>query len=167
MYTGLELRTIARGDSLPLPKIINATWMDYAFGVYYEPEEEDLILCLPSGEEVINENGVIIISINDNLINHYDDWYNYEAILAHEYRHHWQIFNGVPSKTINKNITINMNSVLLLDGVHTSDKNLINQKIEYYNQQSDPKEIDAMLFEIKHSGPDYVRKTLNVMGIEY
>lgn len=93
MLTSLELRWLAKGDSLPYPKLVFCENFIESLGSYYPPFIGELMI---EDKFYDCKNGLIIISTNKDLV--LKDVTNLDIeiphVLAHEYRHHWQQFNS-------------------------------------------------------------------------
>jgi hypothetical protein len=87
----LELRWLARHDKeLLLPAIIFSSDIDGCAGCYYRPEQAEYLL---GGVFVPFNRGVIVVNTKfPELI---------AGTLAHEWRHHWQHYNGLLPATVN------------------------------------------------------------------
>ena len=124
----LELNWIRRkvDKTIPMPEVVFHPLYNVG-GKYYWPNKYELYDM--DGKPHSMKNGVIVIN---------PAYYEYvEPIIAHEWRHHWQCFNGIKFES--------------------SSVNLTNTKIEYskliFKYFTTSKiEMDALRFQYKHAG---------------
>ena len=86
----LETRWLSKGEALPQPNIGYCDSKDYG-GLYLHPHKEE------------SHNGGIIIPPSANgtiIISDFDDEFQL-ITLVHEWRHHWQYWNGINSDSLN------------------------------------------------------------------
>lgn len=95
MLTSIELGWLSKGDGISLPKIEIDYEMNSCNGIYIPPDlykpksiNERSIIQTADGREIDTEYGLILISGKKVL-----DEREYEIDIAHEYRHHWQLYN--------------------------------------------------------------------------
>ena len=116
--------------TLPMPNLVYVEDLDVG-GCYVPPTNEPVGI---DDIEIENPHGTIVV----NHSRAYDPLYFKESsVLAHEWRHHWQFFNGID------------------DGRRKGDFDFSN----YYTYESEMvkffsnsyNEFDALRFEIKHA----------------
>lgn len=118
-----ELRWVRGIDKdIPFPTIIFDNDHNFS-GCYYHPEDSIVNV---NGREFELKNGLIIFNID----------FGDPSTLAHEWRHHWQWYNGWKVDSILPNYEIGYKEAM----------------IEFYSNSIS--ELDALLFEIKKSPDD-------------
>lgn len=132
MNSFLELNWLARHDKdILLPLILISS--EYACGGYYlSPKKQE---CLIDDRYYPQDRGVIVVNNNE-----FKD--SPESIVAHEWRHLWQTYQGWPKEVDTS--WFNLDELL-------SYKQKI---IEYFNRSFT--EMDALLFELKKAPCDAV-----------
>jgi hypothetical protein len=137
----IELSWLARRDKwVPLPELVftndgNALYT----GAYYRPQNWTLKI---NNKEICAKRGIIIINCEVYK-------FSVEATLAHEWRHHWQWFNGMIPET-----PIDTSSLCW------SDLDNWKKSIKTYFKQ--PHEMDALRFECFLVKDDQSKYNLNV-----
>jgi hypothetical protein len=113
---------------LPIPKLLfSEKALDGAVcGIYYPPSWKCNHIVPIDGVEYHNKNGIIVINTS------YPE--NIESTMAHEFRHHWQIFSGWK-------LTSSLFDSLDFENDWT------NSVIRYYKEQ--PYEMDALRYQNK------------------
>jgi hypothetical protein len=136
----IELSWIARFDkSLPLPAIVFGSDDNFS-GLYYPPHKSDELI----GDGYHDRsNGIIFISTNF--------WWETAQNIAHEWRHHWQVFHGW-------NITPSF--------YWNSPSNYDAAIVAYFTKSTS--EADALRFQTRHAGCcDYWKSLLSPTGFVF
>ena len=119
MNSYIELNWLrGRDNDIPLPKIVIVNNYIYA-GAYFHPRND-----------YVYNNGRIV-DLKKGLIAICSELDDPGSTIAHEWRHHWQFFNGIDFDNIQ----------------FDHDKCYKNETIKYYCNSKT--EMDALLFEIK------------------
>lgn len=127
-HPSLELNWLMRDlRHLPMPGVIYADQLPYA-GLYCPPFDESSVV---EGIELGPHQGVIVISQQESEL-------TVECSLAHEFRHHWQFWNG-----------------WAYDGIGWDENSALDYRksIARYFSESHS-EMDALLYEIKRAPCD-------------
>ncbi len=121
-YPSLETKWLHKhAPWMPQPKVVFSRLKD-ASGLYYRPERG---VFLSNG--IDRSNGVIVVDPDKHII--------VDAVIAHEWRHHYQHFHGPYKKGPS--------------WYDLSDKYSYKEAIIKYFVQS-PTEMDSFIFQIKH-----------------
>ncbi|KKL67955.1 hypothetical protein LCGC14_2129810 [marine sediment metagenome] len=126
MRSFLELNWLAKSDKdIPLPPVLSSNEEGTAGGYYIPPKKGETLI---NGLHYPLDKGMIVI--NDSAYHECP-----EAVIAHEWRHIWQIYQGWPNT---KGI----------DWFDLDESTPFRQRIvEYFT--SNPRELDALFYEIK------------------
>ena len=122
----LELNWLRKkvDKSIPIPEVVYHP-LENAGGQYYPPDNYELYD--PDGKPYSMRYGVIVID---------PEYKPYQSTIAHEWRHHWQEFNGIKYDTPE----------------YVDDDDYCKQVKKYYSTSK--AELDALRFQYKYAGFD-------------
>jgi hypothetical protein len=122
---------------LPTPTLIYAK-LNGAGGLYIHPSKKPILI---RGEYIEPSKGTIIVGIG--AVGY--DCLDIESTLAHEWRHHWQWWNGYRTNNIR----------WVYSGNYEEDI------VRYFSNS--PNELDALRFEVQQTNSEYSKWWLSLL----
>lgn len=143
MRPSIDLNWLSRRDKqLPIPQLHYDPLLEEYGGVYYDPEFG--IFEYDENHTFDCKNGLIVVSTI------YEE--DIESTLAHEWRHHWQTFNGCC-----------LDYEYGLESYDFSDWDTYDHNIKRYFLENDF-EFDALLFEARMTKNEQAKERLSLIG---
>jgi len=134
-YPSLSFNWVAKKlRQLPLPLLYVCEDLSYG-GLYFQPTKEEHIW---KGNLLPPSNGIIMVGCYAEQPT--------ESALAHEFRHHWQYWNGIDSDCVGWN-------------TETTYEEYPKDIVRYFTGSTT--EMDALNFELKHAPSDLSLEWMN------